>query len=181
MKISVTSGPLVDLEWPDPDLITIEDIATALSRICRFTGHGNVFYSVAEHSLRASYLVPPHLELAALLHDATEAYLGDVSSPLKARLGFYGELEYRWANAIAHRFRVPAVNQYFRIREADRYLCKAEATFLGLDTTTPEWRDFPTHPPVWHSSAKLTRRTAGWAPDEARARFLTRFWSLTDG
>lgn len=68
---------------PRPQDVAIEDIAHALSMKCRYTGHTARFYSVAEHCERASYLVPPQYALAALLHDASEAYLPDLAAPVK--------------------------------------------------------------------------------------------------
>lgn len=63
--------------------ICIEDIAHALSQICRFTGHTKWFYSVGQHALICSYMMPEGLELYGLLHDASEAYLCDVARPIK--------------------------------------------------------------------------------------------------
>lgn len=68
---------------PDPDLIDIRDIAQGLGHTCRFNGQVVNFYSVAQHSIMVSKIVPDEYRLHALLHDAAEAYLGDVVRPLK--------------------------------------------------------------------------------------------------
>src|SRR6267378_1608096 len=68
---------------PTPEMVCIEDIAHALSQTCRWTGHTKFHYSVAQHSIYCSFLVPAEHALAALLHDASEAYLGDMNRPLK--------------------------------------------------------------------------------------------------
>src|ERR1035441_1601867 len=67
---------------PNPADIRIEDIAHALSNQCRFGGHTREFYSVAEHSVRVSQLCTPENALWGLLHDASEAYLSDVTAPI---------------------------------------------------------------------------------------------------
>lgn len=68
---------------PRPEDIDIRDIAHALAMTCRFTGHSQKFYSVAEHSVRVSRIVPAQFALHGLLHDASEAYLCDLSRPIK--------------------------------------------------------------------------------------------------
>lgn len=83
---------------PDPALIDIRDIAHALSLLCRANGHFATFHSVAQHSLecyeeaRARGL-SKRLQLACLLHDGSEAYLSDVTRPVKATMPLYLELE----------------------------------------------------------------------------------------
>ncbi len=67
----------------EPERINIEDIVPALAKLCRYNGHCSTFYSVAQHSVHCSYLVPKKHRLEALLHDAAEAYTGDISSPWK--------------------------------------------------------------------------------------------------
>ncbi len=81
--IETFSGLKFDILNPKPDQITVEDIAHALSQICRFGGHTKHFYSVAQHSYLGSFLVPEEDALWFLLHDASEAYIGDMVTPLK--------------------------------------------------------------------------------------------------
>lgn len=96
------TGREVDLVEPRPDQICLDDIAHSLSHTCRFAGHTKRFYSVAEHSLHVARLCPT---LPALLHDAAEAYIGDVTRPLKHLLGErIAHIERRMQIAIACRF-----------------------------------------------------------------------------
>lgn len=77
----------------EPGLITVADIAHSLARICRYGGRCHTFYSVAQHSVHVAHLVAedrPDLAMHGLLHDAAEAYLGDVVQPLKQHLRFVG-------------------------------------------------------------------------------------------
>lgn len=96
---------------PDVASIAIEDIAHALSNLCRYNGHCRTFYSVAEHSLRVSHGVPREDALWGLLHDASEAYLGDFVSPLKHHTACGQDYQRHEANlmaAICARFGLPA-------------------------------------------------------------------------
>ncbi|MGE4567897.1 MAG: hypothetical protein AB7C90_01770 [Bacteroidales bacterium] len=99
------SGQEINLFNPDPDKISIMDISASLSKICRFGGNINKFYSVAQHACLVAWLAPPQLSQAALMHDAAEAYCGDVIRPLKSMLGKkYGEIEEKMLRAIFSRF-----------------------------------------------------------------------------
>ena len=71
---------------PRADEVLIREVVHALGQLCRYTGHTWRFYSVAEHSWHMSYAVPPEFALEALLHDAHEAYIGDVGRPQSATM-----------------------------------------------------------------------------------------------
>lgn len=107
-RLSTVSMHWVDPLDPDPNQITLEDIAHALSRSCRYNGHVTGFLSVARHSIWVSQRVDggPLLKLTALMHDAAEAYVGDMIRPLKHRpeMAIYREAEDRVTHAIAQRF-----------------------------------------------------------------------------
>ncbi|HKK06533.1 MAG TPA: hypothetical protein VKA50_11875 [Gammaproteobacteria bacterium] len=83
------TGRRVDLLDPDPATIEPEDIAHALSNMCRFNGHCRHFYSVAEHSWHVALLVSRENALQGLMHDAAEAYVADITRPLKPYLTNY--------------------------------------------------------------------------------------------
>ena len=88
--IQTWTGLAFPLLEPDPAKVTARDLAAALSKICRYTGHCRAFYSVAQHSVLVANNLPVTpdgaLALYGLLHDAHEAYVGDLSSPLKRAL-----------------------------------------------------------------------------------------------
>jgi uncharacterized protein len=84
--IQTVSGRKFDFLIPDVDSVYPFDVAWALSGINRFTGHTMPYYSVAQHCVRVSYMVQKEFALQGLLHDAAEAYIGDISTPLKQAL-----------------------------------------------------------------------------------------------
>lgn len=103
-KIRLHSGKYMDPLNPKIDDIDINDIAHGLSMQCRFGGHTNVFYPVSEHCIWVSLHCPPDLQLAALLHDASEAYILDIPSPVKSRIPGYKEAEDNLMQIIAEKF-----------------------------------------------------------------------------
>lgn len=98
------SGIWVNLINPTVDMVHLIDISHALSHLCRFTGHTSSLISVALHSKAVAQRVPDEHKFAALLHDATEAYLGDMAWPLKQLLPDYQKLEEKWHHVIAEKF-----------------------------------------------------------------------------
>ena len=86
--LETVSGRKVNVSNPDPATITIGDIAWALSRMPRFSGHSIPYipYSVAQHCIQVAKELAPHgprIQLHGLLHDAAEAYINDLPSPVK--------------------------------------------------------------------------------------------------
>lgn len=84
--ITTFTGRSFNLLYPTADMVCIEDIAHHLAMVCRWSGSVRSFFSVAQHSILVSRVCPPELQKWALLHDAAEAYIGDLSRPLKAIL-----------------------------------------------------------------------------------------------
>lgn len=169
--IQTWSGLQYDFENPQPNQITIGDIAHALSHICRFTGHVNRFYSVAEHCVRASYLVPQEDAIYALLHDASEAYLTDVNKPLKQLLGeSYRRLEERAERVILRRFGLtPWIP--VSVKRADIVLMLTERRDLLDHQLT--WKSYDSVEP-------LADRIQPWTSEQAHRTFLRRFYELME-
>lgn len=129
--IQTQSGKMVDLLRPAVNQIELEDIAAALSKICRFGGHSKFFYSVAEHSVLATRLALQSGEndvRSILMHDASEAYLGDVVKPLKINLQKYNEIEANMESVIRSRFSIP--NEKLKVKYYDLAMLKIEKNAL---------------------------------------------------
>lgn len=164
--ILLRSGSYFDFDDPETTAasVTLHDIATGLSQLCRFTGQCHTFYSVAEHSVHCSYLVPPEDAFAALMHDAAEAVMGDVSRPLKSMLPEYKRIERRVEAAILTHFGLPP-SLPPTIKQADIWMLAAEQRQAMLNTD--RWPGIDGHPQereLWFLS-----------PPEAYARFIQRF------
>lgn len=139
--IRTVSGRYVNLLDPDPSTICIEDIAYHLSNICRFTGACVPFYSVAKHSVVVSYLCPPEVAIHGLLHDATEAYLGDISAPLKHSgvMDGYLKAERRMELAIADALGIHALDwEKALVKEADEEAFSLEWAALMAEEASPD-------------------------------------------
>jgi hypothetical protein len=153
---------------PLPEEVHIEDIAHSLAQQCRFGGHCERFYSVAEHSVLVSYMVPTQHAFAALMHDATEAYVCDLPRPLKRSIRQYEEIEAcNWV-AIARKFRL-AVELPAEVKAADNQILWSEREQLMSECSL-----------LWGMPDDTGERIhiAGWIPNLARSMFLNRFKEL---
>ncbi|TCL06854.1 HD family hydrolase [Sodalis ligni] len=130
--ITTFTGRHFDYANPDMSSICIKDIIHALSNECRYAGHCPQFYSVAQHSVLTSMIVPPEFALEALLHDAAEAYCKDIPSPLKALLPSYRSLEARVDAVIRRRFGLPAIASP-EVKRADLIMLATERRDLEID------------------------------------------------
>lgn len=157
--------------WPiDPhaDDVCIEDIAHALSMLCRFTGHCRVFYSVAEHSVFVSRLVPKELAMWGLLHDASEAYIADVGRPAKRFLNGYEGIEDRIMRVVCGAFNLDGAMPV-EVKRADNAMLAAEARQLM-------WP----HVADWNLSGEPAEiEVEGLEPRYAEHLFLERFHEVS--
>ena len=134
--IKTWSGKYVDLLNPTAAMVDLGDISHALHNLCRYTGHTRTFYSVAEHCILAAGIAREdgcsHEEISAvLLHDAAEAYLSDISRPLKVLLRSLGVTSYddlsdKWDAAIGERFGIDFQKHYTLIKRVDNEMMLAE-------------------------------------------------------
>ncbi len=131
--ISTYTGLKINPLDPDPNKICVEDICHSLSNLCRFTGHCNEFYSVAQHSVHVSVLASRENALWGLLHDASEAYLSDISRPIKMSEDFYQYrcIEQNFMRVVAIKFGLDVVMPK-EINTLDTTLLVTEARDLGL-------------------------------------------------
>ena len=113
---------------PKPEMVDIADIGHALALLCRWGGHTTCFYSVAEHSVRVARIVPPEHMLAALVHDAHEAYTLDLPRPIKRGLADYGPMADRVQEVVLEALEVEVSDEaHDVIKYADNVILMTEA------------------------------------------------------
>jgi hypothetical protein len=162
------TGRMFTLFDPKENDIDIVDISHALSMLCRFTGHCQRFYSVAQHCVHASLGVSPEFALEALLHDASEAYVNDLNRPMKhhPQMQGYRSAERAIDAAVRRKFQLPKTESA-EVKHIDDQLVRLEAR--QLFRPVPSWAQTRDHDflilPVW-------------GPQEAEHQFLDRFLEL---
>jgi hypothetical protein len=167
-RIMLHSGRLFDLVNPEASELTVEDIAHGLAHTCRYAGQCDGFFSVAEHSVLVSQAVS-HAKLAALFHDAAEAFIGDMSGPLKRLLPDYRAIEKKIAQAIFMRLGIEWPVP-FEVKRADYSVMAAEQLVL-MPAGTNEWLHEMSVVPAAVEIRRLD-------PKSAKALFLDRYAEL---
>jgi 5'-deoxynucleotidase YfbR-like HD superfamily hydrolase len=175
--LQTVSGKWVNPLDPDPEQFDIEDIARALGNLCRFGGHCRTFYSVAQHTVIVSQLVEERGGdaedvFAALMHDAAEAYLGDMPHPLKHRSALgaaFKEAERELEAAIEAHFAIKA--DVPEIKRADRALLATERRAFSAE----RWRW-----PELEGVEALDLELNAMAPEDATKAFLVRYAELDE-
>lgn len=168
-RIMLQSGRLFDLAHPETSEIAVTDIAHGLAHTCRYAGQCDGFFSVAEHSVLVSQ-VASRAGIAALFHDAAEAFVGDMTRPLKCLLPEYKAIEERIARAIFVQFGIPWPPPP-EVKSADYSVMAAEQEVL-MPVGTNEWlRDANVLP----ARVKIQRLV----PAQAKEFFMQRYEELT--
>lgn len=156
---------------PRPEEVDINDIAHSLAFQCRFNGHCNSFFSIAQHSVFVSKIVPLEQALAGLLHDAPETYVGDIVSPLKKCLPpQFKEIEKEIEKVIFEKFNITNAN-HAEIKKADMIALFTEMRDL-MKSPPSKWNNADLYPPHPDKIIPLS-------PEEAKKEFLERFYELT--
>jgi hypothetical protein len=163
---------------PRPEDVCIEDIAHSLALQCRFMGHCSSFYSVAQHCYAVSEIVDPRFALHGLLHDATEAYVGDMPRPLKGQpeMAAYKAAERKIAEVIALAFGLTWTDEArAAVKLADLTMLSTEARALMVWPPPRDWNAMPE--PVTDGDIILRTRYP-WDPWHAEQAFFVRVEEL---
>ena len=176
------SGKAVSLDEPLAVSISIDDIASHLSKICRYNGATNCFYSVAEHSVRAASLAAifgRQAQFAVLMHDAHEAYVGDIVRPLFKAFppqaqAYITEMKDRLDDAISEAFAFDFSDWKDVVDMADEIMLQIERDYI-IDKEVGDWPERSLH---LINLSEPVEQSFGWNHDDARTKFLWAFEAL---
>lgn len=181
--IELASGGYLDLADPDPHNIRLDDVAHGLAHTCRFAGQCRKFYSVAEHAVLVAMRLRglgavPAVQLAGLHHDDAEAYLGDVTRPLKALVTGYGDLEAKVMAAVRIGLDIRGLwLDAPEVKEADNWALAAESYHL-LGSRGSTWFCAGLYDPADATSPRLF--DMGMKPRNAKALWLSVHYDLCE-
>lgn len=194
-EVETFSGSYVDTKHPLPSTLHVGDIAHALANTCRYGGHCQKFYSVAEHAVFVSKRLERKgcsldLQIAGLHHDDAEAYLGDIPRPMKPLLGkAYERMTDRMDKAIITALGLLGDQSNFHakeVKDADVWSLLVEARFL-LPSQGKGWWEGDQAAANWGLGDQPTRIVVpdywldGMGPALAEELFLQRHDELTGG
>jgi len=172
--ITTVHGKVFNFDRPeDTEPLDITDIAIPLGNVCRFAGQLDEFYSVAQHCVNVSMIVPAELAFTALMHDTAEAFTNDIVTPLKHKVPVFKELETRIEAEMAKRFgfQYPFPEE---IHTADRQMLGLEMVYLrGMNAA--DWHHLDGY--EFEHLKPLVDLTP-WTPKMARRNFLMRYKEL---
>jgi hypothetical protein len=170
--ISLLSGGQFNYNNPEESNVDLDDLAGALSNICRFSGHLPTFYSVAQHLVNTSRIVPVEHAFDALMHDTAEAFTNDLPTPLKWALPVFKELEVKIEAAMADKFGF-SFPYPDCIKSADTVMLLLEKTYVKGDTSV-----WPNYEGIEFEHFKDKVDLKGWTPKRAKREFLERYHEL---
>lgn len=171
--IGLLSGAQMNYNYPEKSDVTLDDLASALSNICRFSGHLPAFYSVAQHLVNTSRIVDPRFAFDALMHDTAEAFTNDLPTPLKWAFPVFKELEERIECAMANKF---GFNYPYddAVKQADTEMLILEKLYVKKDDQVwPHYERIK----VDHLLGLVDLKP--WQPCRAKREFLERHEELT--
>ena len=158
------SGIFTPLD-PKPEQIELSNIAHALSMLCRYGGHCNIFYSVAQHCCYCFDMAGTNEQaFEALMHDASEAYLIDMPRPIKMLLPDYRAMEKRLEEVIAKKYNLPFPISP-EVKVIDNRMLATEKLQI-MDKAPMEWMKLPEPYDI---------KIESWSPDRAEYEFRWRF------
>lgn len=173
--ISLLSGAHFNYNKPEESDVTLDDIASALSNVCRFSGHLPRFYSVAQHLVNASRIVPVEHRFTALMHDTSEAFTNDLPTPLKWALPIFKELELKIEAAMGDKFgfQFPYPPE---VKEADTIMLMLEKYYVK--ECDDEWPMYEKYTREYVEPYRALVDLDSWQPRRAKREFLERFQEL---
>lgn len=173
--IGLLSGAKMDYDNPEESDVTLDDLASALSNICRFSGHLPCFYSVAQHLVNTSRIVPVEFAYDALMHDTAEAFTNDLPTPLKWSRPEFKDLEIRIESAMGKRF------EFTYPYPAEVKLADTQMLLLEKKYVKEDYRPWPNYLELdLETEAELINKIElkPWQPVRAKREFLERYAQL---